>query len=152
MLQRNGASEAVDRSPVTAMMISREPESGGDVVLTLNQSAWIGSRRDVLKPDVGSQTTEQRDALPNEHRHSGDNETLNESRTQEPLDCDPTVHIEMMRAGVSESRRNVRRSPRHVLDNSSIGRGRFDRTAAQNNDALSAVGPGGEACNRLECV
>lgn len=93
---------------------------GGNQVFTLNQAARIVASRYVVEPNVARQGAEERNSFSNEHRHANDNETLNEPRTQEPLNRDPTVDIEVVGTTRSElrndlSRRPGRRDARRVL-------------------------------------
>jgi hypothetical protein len=45
----------------------------------------------MMQTDVARQRAEQRDPLPNQHRHAGDHQTLDETRAQEVLNRDPAV-------------------------------------------------------------
>ena len=38
---------------------------------------------------------EERNSVSNEHRHSSDNETLNDASAQEPLNRDASIYVEM---------------------------------------------------------
>ena len=64
------------------------------IVLALNQTARIVPSRYVAEPNVARQGAEQGNSVSNEHRNARDNETLNEPRTQKPLNRDPTVDVQ----------------------------------------------------------
>src|SRR5713226_5731499 len=106
------------------------------MVLALNQAARIVPSRQVTEPNIVGQGAEQRNPLSNEHRHASDNEPLNESRAQEPLNRDPTVDVEVVGTTGSELRDDLRRRPGHLFDNASAGRGQVDRATAEDHYAL----------------
>src|SRR5271157_5053164 len=86
------------------------------MVLALNQAARIVSSRYVTEPYVSRQGAEERNSLSNQHRYASDNETLNLSRAQKPLNRDSTIDVEVVRATSCESRNNLRRSPGHLFN------------------------------------
>jgi hypothetical protein len=68
----------------------------GQMVFGLNQAACVMLGRYVTKPNVMRQFAEERNSVSNEHRHTSDNEALNEACSQELLDRDPTVDIKVV--------------------------------------------------------
>src|ERR1700680_2125620 len=95
---------------------------GGNMVLALNQAAWIVLRRYVTEPQIARQGAEERDPFPNEQRHAGDNETLNEACTQEPLNRDASVDVEVMSATGGQLRNDLSRRSPHLFHNTSTHR------------------------------
>ena len=93
------------------------------MILALNQAARIVPSPYVRESNVARERAEERNSFSNEHRHTGDNETLNEPRAQEPLNRDPTVDVEVVGATGSELRNNLSRAPGHLFDNASASRG-----------------------------
>jgi len=120
------------------------------MVLALNQPARIVPSRDVTEPDVAREAAEERNSLTDEHRHASDDETLNEPRSQEPLNRDPAVDVEVLGPTNSESRNDLGRWSGHLFNNGSAGRGRVDGVTTQDHDALVTIGPGPEGQNLLE--
>ena len=55
------------------------------MVLALHQTAGIVLSRYVMQTHITRQGAEERNSVSNEHRNSGDNETLNQAGAQEPL-------------------------------------------------------------------
>lgn len=86
------------------------------MVLALHQAARIVPGHHVTKTNVAWQDAEQRNPIPNQHRHARDNETLDESRRQKPLDHDTTIDIEVVGAAGSELRNDVNGRPCQVVD------------------------------------
>ena len=66
------------------------------MVLGLHQTARIVLSRYVTKPDIPRERAEERNSISNEHRHSSDNDALNEPCAQEPLNRDPAVDIDVV--------------------------------------------------------
>src|SRR5712692_3277092 len=120
------------------------------MVLALNQAAGIVPCRYVTEPNVARQGAEERNSFSNEHRHASDNETLNEPRVQEPLNCDPTVDVEVAGTTSSELRNDLSRRPGHLFNNASAGRGQVDGATTQDHYALVTVWPGLKGQNLLE--
>src|SRR5712691_2694412 len=104
---------------------------GANMVLALNQAARIVPGRDVIEPNVARQGAEERNSVSNEHRHAGDDETLNEPCAQEPLNRYPTVDVEVVKTPSRELRNDLIRGPGHLFDNASAERGQFDGATAQ---------------------
>jgi hypothetical protein len=78
------------------------------------------SRRNVTEANVAGQGPKERDPLSDEYRHAGDDETVNQAGPQKPLDCDPTIDVEMLSTTSSESRYDVSRRPGHLFNNASL--------------------------------
>src|SRR2546426_12163812 len=120
------------------------------MVLALNQAARIVTSRYVTEPNVAREGAEERNSLSNKHRHASDNETLNEPRSQEPLNGDPTVDVEVLGTTNSEPRNDISRWPGHLFNNASTGRRQVDGATTQDHDALVTIGPGPKGQNLLE--
>src|SRR6266511_1783819 len=111
------------------------------MVLALNEAARIVPSRNVTKAYVARQGAEERNSVPNEHRHARDDETLNEPRAQEALNRDPTVDVEVVGTTGSELRDDLRRTPGHLFNNASADRGQVEGATAQDHDALVTIWP-----------
>ena len=92
------------------------------MVLALNQATRIMPRRHVTEPNVARQGPEERNPVPDEYRHTSDNETLNEPRAQEPLNRDPAIDVEVVGTTGGELRDDLSRRPGHLFNNASAGR------------------------------
>ena len=112
------------------------------MVLALNQPARIVPSRDVTERDIAWKRAEERDSVSNEHRHASDDETLNKSRAQEPLNRDPTVDIEVVGTTGSELRNDLGRRPGHLFNSAFAGRRKVDGATAQDHYAFVTIGPG----------
>ena len=86
------------------------------MVFALDQPARIVLRCDVTEPHISGQRAEERNTFSNEHGHAGDGETLNQTGAQEPLNGDPSIDVEVMRASSRELRNDLSRRPGHLLD------------------------------------
>jgi hypothetical protein len=80
---------------------------------------------------------------------ASDNQTVNEPRLQKPLNCDPTVDVEVVGTTSSELRNDLSRRPGHLFNNASIGRGQVDGATTQDHYALVAIWPGPKGQNLL---
>src|SRR5574341_2404547 len=118
--------------------------------LALDQSARIVPRHDVTEPDVVRQAAEKGDPVAAEHGHARDDEALDKTRAQEPLDRDPTIDVEVAGAAGGEPRDDLSRRTAHLLDDTSSSRGQVEGPAAQHHHPLAAIGPGLEAQDGLE--
>ena len=122
---------------------------GGNLVLALHQAARIVSSDYVTEPNVVRQCAEERNPASNEHRHAGDNKTLNQPRPQEPLNCDPTVDVEVVGTAGTKLRNDVSRRPGHLFHNAS-GPEQVDGATTQDHHAFVTIGPVFHGQNRLE--
>ena len=93
-----------------------------DLVLAGHQTARIVLCRDMAKLNVVGQGAEERDSVSDENGHAGDDEALNQSRTQELLNCDSAVDIEMVRACCREFRDYLGWRPSHLFHHASDDR------------------------------
>ena len=75
--------------------------------------------RDMMEPHISWQRAEEWNTLADEHRHSRDHETLNEAGTQESLNRNSTVDVQMVDASGSQLRNDFSGRPRHLFDNAS---------------------------------
>jgi hypothetical protein len=121
-----------------------------DVVLAADQPAWIVARGYVTKANVMRQAAEERNAFSNQHRDTGDDETLNKSRAQELLNRNSTVDVEVMGAAGSELRNDLSRSPGHLFHDAANGRGELYRTTAEDDYALITIRPAPKRQNSFE--
>jgi hypothetical protein len=103
----------------------------------------------MTEPNVAWQGTEQRDSVSNEHGHASDNEALNYPRTQEILNRNPTVDIEVVGAAGSKLRNDLSRRPGHLFHNAT-NPGKIDRATTQDHHAFVTIGPAFHGQNRLE--
>src|SRR5213592_1103728 len=124
---------------------------GGNNILTLNKAAGILASRDMLQGDIAAKRAKEWDAGANEHRNTGDNEALNEASLQELLNGDAAIHIDMLDAAGPKLRHDLGRSAGHSLHHGPRRSG-GDRTTAEHENGLLAVGPPVEAQDRLECL
>src|SRR6266700_8168432 len=69
-----------------------------DFIFRFDQAARILLRRYGSQSDIAGQFAEQRNPVSNEHRHSRDDQALNESSAEKVLDGDASVDVEMPRA------------------------------------------------------
>ena len=72
------------------------------MVLALHQAARILPGRYVPEPNIARQAAEENNTVSKEHRHSRDDETLNESIAQESLNGNSSVDVDMLGAFRSE--------------------------------------------------
>src|SRR6185437_5153666 len=112
------------------------------MVLAGHQSARIVPSLYVTEPNIVRQGAEERDSFSNEHRHASDNETLNESRAQKPLNRDPTVDVEMVNPTSSQLRNDLSRRPGHLFSYAPADHRQVDRTTTQDHAAFVTVWPG----------
>jgi hypothetical protein len=70
--------------------------------------------------------------------------------TQEPLNRDSSVNVEVMDAACGEFRNDLGGRPAHLLHNASAHRIQIHRPAAQDHDTLLTIGPDRKGQNRLE--
>src|SRR3982074_1934531 len=103
-----------------------------------------------MQPQIAGQGAEERNSVSYEHRHTSDNETLNEARAQESLNRDPSVDIQVVGTTGGEFRNDLSRRPGHLFHNASARCGQVYGPDAQNHHALVTIWPGGKAQNRLE--
>jgi hypothetical protein len=96
------------------------------MVLTLNQATRKVPGGYVAQANVVRQGPEERNSLSGEHRHTSDNETLNEPRAQEPLNGDATVDVQVVGATGSQPGNDFRRRPGHLFHNAPDGRRQID--------------------------
>src|ERR1039458_1164253 len=89
----------------------------GDLVLALNQAARIVLRRYVMQPHIARHGAEERNSLSNEHRHTRDDETLNQACAQESLNRNPSVDVEVVGAASREFGNDLSRRPGHLFHN-----------------------------------
>ena len=82
--------------------------------------------------------------------HSSNNETLNGSGVQEPLNGDAAVDVEVVDAPSGELRNDPSGTSAHRFHNASAHCGQIDGTTAQDHDALVTVRPSIKGLNRLE--
>ena len=97
-------------------------------------------------------SAEERDSISNEHRNASDNKTLNQSSAQEPLNCGPSIDVEVIGATGSELRNDLGRWTRHLFNSDSASRRQVERAIAKDNDALFSIWPRPNLKNCLESV
>src|SRR4029079_13423893 len=90
--------------------------SGRDFVFALDETARVVPRGDVPQGHVARQRAEERYPAADEHGHARDREPLDESGLQEPLDGNPSVHIDVTDVARLDLLQDLRRLARHVLD------------------------------------
>src|SRR5258708_26991607 len=129
-----------------------DPVLGDNLVLALNQAARVVPGGNVTEPNVVRQGGEERDSLPNEHRHSSDNETLNGPGAQESLNGDATVDVQVVDAPSGQLRNDLSWRPAHLFYNAPAHHGQIDRAVAQDHDALFTIRPSIKSQNRLESL
>jgi hypothetical protein len=122
--------------------------SGGDAwlgpdILTLNRTTWQCTRRDVREVYVGIQGAEEWNARPDKDRNARDDETLYEAGTQKLLNRPAAIDVDVLETTSRELRKNVARLAGDAF-NDRAGRGREQRSAAEYEDGLGAVGPSGK--------
>ena len=93
---------------------------------------------------------EKRNPFSNEYGHPGNNEALNEARTQESLNRNPSIDVEVLSTGVSEPCNNLSRRPGHLFHNAFPYHRQIDGPTTQDHDPFLTVWPGRKAQNRLE--
>jgi hypothetical protein len=94
---------------------------------------------------------EQGDAISDEHGNTSDDQPLNESRSQEALNSNAAVHVNMANASRSELRQDFRRISRRVFDESA-GRGRRKGTAAEYKYGLLFIRPSIKSQNDVKSL
>src|SRR5438093_11938988 len=87
----------------------------GHQVLTLDKTAGVLPRRDVRHGDIARHRTEERNAGADEHRHSGDNKTLNEAGIEEALNGDSAVDVDVADTARGQLGHDVGGMPRQSL-------------------------------------
>src|SRR5271163_2754431 len=91
--------------------------SGGNLVLALQETARIVLRCDMKEPHISRQRAEERNAFSNKHRHTGDDETLNQPSPQEPLYRNSSIDVEVMSPAPREFRNDLSRIAGHLFHN-----------------------------------
>src|SRR5205823_5651376 len=91
--------------------------------------------------NVPGYAAEERNPIPDQHRHSSNNQTLNESRAQEALDCEPTVNVDVMGATGCQLRHDRSRRSSHLFNHASANRRQVDGATTQDHYALVAIWP-----------
>src|SRR5690242_6070025 len=92
---------------------------GGNFILTLDETTLILARRNVPKQNVAWQRTKERDPAANKHRHATDNQSLNQPRSQEPLNGDAPVDVHVANAARLELGDDRSGFTRHALNHRS---------------------------------
>src|SRR4051794_32050215 len=87
----------------------------GNIILALNQAAWIVPSRYVMETDIVRQGAEERNTGANEHGNARNNETLNKPGLEKPLNGDPAIHISMPDAASIKLRHDFSGIPRHMF-------------------------------------
>ncbi len=128
------------------------PALDDDLVLALNQAARIVPGGYVAEPNVARQAAEERNSLSNEHWHSSDDEALNGPRTQEPLNGDAAVDVQVVDPTNGKLGNNLSGRSAHLFHNATAHCGQIDGAAAQDHDALVTVRPRIKSQNRLESL
>jgi len=95
----------------------------------------------VFEQDIARQRPEERNAGADQHRNAGDDQAMDESGTEEPLDGQPAVDVEVLEAARLESRHDLLRRARHPLDGRA-GRRRSQPAPAEHDHRLGSVRPG----------
>ena len=83
----------------------------GNLILTLNETARVLPRPDVLEDDVARYSAKQRNPGTDEDRNASDNKALNEPGLKKPLNGDPAIHVNVPDAASSKLRRDFKRIP-----------------------------------------
>ena len=97
---------------------------GSHFILTLDQAARIGTRRDVTKRDVLRQAPKEWNPVSDEHGDTSNHETINQPCPKESLNRDTAVHVQVVGAASSEARHDLCRVATHLLHPASASRGR----------------------------
>jgi len=116
-----------------------------DFVLGLDQAAVVVPGCDVAEREIAGEDAEERDSLSDENRDAGDGEVLDEARAQETLDGDAAVDVEVPGSTGGELGDDLGGRAGHLLDRFfwDVGHGgEIKGRAAEDDDALRAVGPG----------
>src|SRR5258708_2594604 len=95
---------------------------------------------DVVELDVPWHATEQRNPLSDQHRYARDGQMVDVASTQEFLNRNPTVDIDVLRASRGEFLGDLHGLTAHLF-NSTCDSRKIERTMAQNHNALIAVRP-----------
>src|SRR5262245_5977871 len=90
-----------------------------DFILALNEPAFEGLRRNVTKGDVPQQGAEEGNPTTDEHRDPRDDKTAYQAVSNEALDRDAAVHVDMLCSAGGQSRSDVGGRAAHLLDSTS---------------------------------
>jgi hypothetical protein len=93
----------------------------------------------VAELDIPWNAAEQRNALPDQHRYARDGDMVDLASSQELLDRDAAIHIDVFSASCREIVGDLRRITAHLFNTPWDPR-KVERTMAQNYDALVAIG------------
>src|ERR1035437_4731749 len=113
---------------------------GHYLVFTCYQAALVLTSIDVAELDVPWHAAEQRNALPDQHRYARDGDMVDLASSQELLDRDPAINIDVFSAGCREFVGDLPRITAHLFNTPCDPR-EVERTMAQNHDALIAIRP-----------
>lgn len=116
-----------------------------DFVLGLDEAAGVVPGCDVAEAEIARDDAEERDSLSDENGDAGDGEVLDEARAQETLDGDAAVDVEVLGSTGGEFSGDLGGRAGHLLDRifwDVRQGGEIERRAAEDDDALRAVGPG----------
>lgn len=123
---------------------------GANVVLGLNQTTRVMLSRYVMQPDIARQRVEKGNSITNQYRHSSDDDALNEACSQEPLNRDPSVDVEVVGTTSSEFCNDLGRSSSHLLHSASARRRQVNGLATQDHNPFVTIWPGRQSQNLLE--
>src|SRR5271156_1369476 len=96
---------------------------------------------DMAEPDIVRQRSKERNSFTNQYRHASNNETLDQTRAQKPLNRNSTVDVGVVGAAGSQPRNYLGWSSGHPFNHPSTSRGQVDCATTQNHNALVAIGP-----------
>ena len=89
-------------------------------VVRLHQATCEMSRLNVLQFDVGGERAEQRNSLSYQDRNAGDDEPLNRSGAQEPLNGDSAINVQVRKSSSTQFGNNFLWRTRHLLDEAAL--------------------------------
>ena len=101
-------------------------------------------------PDVPRQRTKQRNPAAEEHRNSRDDQTLNETRFQKPLDRHASVDIEISHSTLGKPSYDLPWRAGHRFTHGALRRNDPRWCAAQDDDRFGTIRPLRKAQHRLE--
>ena len=114
-----------------------------DCIFTLDGASGELSGPNVFEPDVSVDGAEEWDAGANEHGHTRDDETIDQPRAKEGLNCESAVHVDVLEAPSFKQGEDFGGGSRLALDDRAAG-SRTERSRAEDEDRFGAVRPGGE--------
>ena len=94
----------------------------------------------MAQTDVMREGAEQRNSFADENGNSGDYKALHHSFSQEPLNRDASVYVEMVRTAGCKFRNYFSWRASHLFDHTSPHSRKIQGSAAEDYDALVTIG------------